>query len=200
MRYIYDIVSGPSCIGMIMIPVANVTTWRPVSTVRLDLDQVYSGNWIHLLILTLTSWFHHGNKSESQRNSCKGSSIYILRDHGDMSHIHFHGHILELFIEKLMDIFSKDYYEILWNESSKNIYLFYIFWWTLLTCLLNDDRCKLLNVQTLQLYRVWSAEWNFFIWIFRPIFWIDTLHSVQLIFSLFWWTFLTCLDKLLLIT
>ena len=78
--------------------------------------------------------------------------------------------------------------------------IFSLFWWTFLTCLFIFDWLLLWYEQTLQLYRICSTEWYCFMCLFRLFFWIDLLHSLQIIFSLFWWTFLTCLDKLLLIT
>ena len=99
-----------------------------------------------------------------------------------------------LLLASLEDLWGKNTY--FWNKHTSNIY--FDFWWTFVTCVLNAPWCKLWYVQTLQLYRVCSPEWNFFMWIFRLLFCIDLLHSLHLIFSLFWWTFLTCVDKLCL--
>ena len=82
-----------------------------------------------------------------------------------------------------------------YHGLSYKIYVFYNFWWTFLTCLITLSWCILWNVQTLQLYKVCSTEWSFMC-LFRWFFWSNLLHSVQWIFALFWWTFLTCVDKL----
>ena len=87
------------------------------------------------------------------------------------------------------------YWKVLKTIKSK-AFIFYNFWWTFLACVFTLDWYRLWYVQTLQLYRVCSPEWNIFMCCFRLLFWIDLLHSLQLLFSLFWWTFLTCEDKL----
>ena len=54
-----------------------------------------------------------------------------------------------------------------YKDLIKVTFIFYNFWWTFLTCLFNAPWCILWNMQTLQLYIVWSPEWNIFMWNFR---------------------------------
>ena len=82
-----------------------------------------------------------------------------------------------------------------YKDLIKVTFIFYNFWWTFLTWPFTAYWCILWYVQRLQLNRVCSPEWNIFMCLFRYIFWIDLLHSLHLIFSLFSWTFFTCLDK-----
>ena len=82
------------------------------------------------------------------------------------------------------------------DQFKSHIIIF--FWCTFLTCAFILLGWMDWNVHIVQSYWVCSpSEWNIFMCLDRYFFWIDLLHSEQTIFSLFWWTFLTWLDKLL---
>ena len=78
---------------------------------------------------------------------------------------------------------------------------FYNFWWTFLIWLFTPYWCLLWYVQTLQLYRVFSPEWNIFICCLRLLFCIDFyIHCNSYFHSFdghFWHVWINCSDVLL---